>query len=229
MDLVGFSYNFNLFIKNNTIKADSESIYKLMPFITDGFMPTTGDEITEDGEKYKVLRVQKENEDISTSITFSRKAILIQITRDQEINKDELMKSVDFIFGKLKEVLGDMKGERAACIANVIIENDDTTEIKLYKKFFIDEPEYFEWAVRKAKNFTIDNEKSNSVLSINKGMGTKQSHGTGSISQIEVIIVSCDNNTIIENNTPRFDLGNTSIFNELLTKTKSDLDKVIGG
>ncbi len=36
MNLVGISYNFNFFTKNNSIKADSESIYKLMPFINDG-------------------------------------------------------------------------------------------------------------------------------------------------------------------------------------------------
>ncbi len=85
MNLVGISYNFNFFTKNNFIKADSDSIYKLMPFITDGFMPTTGDEIGEEGERYKVIRVQKENDDINISITFAKKAILVQITKDKEI------------------------------------------------------------------------------------------------------------------------------------------------
>ncbi|MCV5713479.1 hypothetical protein OFN39_30015, partial [Escherichia coli] len=85
MNLVGISYNFNFFTKNNSIKADSESIYKLMPFINDGFMPTTGDEISEEGDRYKVIRVQKENKDLNISITFSKRAILVQITKDKEI------------------------------------------------------------------------------------------------------------------------------------------------
>lgn len=229
MNFVGISYNFNFFIKNHHIKADSDSIYKLMPFITDGFMPTTGDEISAEGEKNKVIRVQKENDDINTSITFSKKAILIQITRDKEIDNNELMGMVEPILKRLKETLGDIKGERAACIANVIIENDKETEENLYKKFFKDEPNYFEWAVRKASKYKIDNEETNCILAVNKGTGTKQNNGTGSIVQIQVIIVSCDNNTIEENDSPRFELENTHIFNELLKKTKADLDKVIGG
>ena len=40
--------------------------------------------------------------------------------------------------------------------------------------------------------------------------------------------MSCDNNTIAENNTPRFEVNNISIFNELLKKTKAELDKIIG-
>ena len=51
MNIIGYAYNFNLFAKNNVIKPDSESIFKLMPFIQDGFMPTTGEEINEDGTK----------------------------------------------------------------------------------------------------------------------------------------------------------------------------------
>ena len=39
--------------------------------------------------------------------------------------------------------------------------------------------------------------------------------------------MSCDNNTIAENNTPRFEVNNISIFNELLKKTKAELDKII--
>ncbi|WP_438335833.1 hypothetical protein ACSYAE_16980 (plasmid) [Edwardsiella tarda] len=228
MNLVGISYNFNFFTKNNFIKADSDSIYKLMPFITDGFMPTTGDEIGEEGERYKVIRVQKENDDINISITFAKKAILVQITKDKEIDNVSLIGLVSSTFLKLRETLGDIKGDRAACIANVIIENDQETEEKIYRKFFSDEPSYFEWAVRKASKFVIDGEQSNCVLAVNKGIGTKQNNGTGNISQIEVIVVSCDNNTIHENNTPRFDVDNISIFNELLKKTKAELDKIIG-
>ena len=37
---------------------------------------------------------------------------------------------VSSIFLKLSETLGDIKGDRAACIANVIIENDQETEEK---------------------------------------------------------------------------------------------------
>lgn len=229
MNLVGISYNFNFFTKNNSIKADSESIYKLMPFINDGFMPTTGDEISEEGDRYKVIRVQKENEDLNISVTFSKKAILVQITNDKEIDNVNLMDLVNSTFAKLRETLGEIKGDRAACIANTIIENDQETEERIYKKFFSDEPNYFEWAVRKASRFIIEGEESNSVLAVNKGLGTKQNNGTGNITQIEVIVVSCDNNTIAENNTPRFELNNISIFNELLKKTKMDLDKVIGG
>lgn len=229
MNLVGISYNFNFFTKNNSIKADSESIYKLMPFINDGFMPTTGDELSEEGDRYKVIRVQKETEEINTSITFAKKAVLLQVTSDKEVDSHALMAVVNSILTKLKDVLGDIKGERAACIANLIIENDQKTEEIIYKKFFTDNPEYFEWSVRKAKKFVIDGENANSVLAVNKGMGTKQNNGTGSISQIEVIVISCDNNTIAENETPRFEIDNSSIFNELLKKTKSDVDKVIGG
>ncbi|MDZ7500829.1 hypothetical protein U5E82_29425 [Klebsiella oxytoca] len=229
MNLVGISYNFNFFTKNNSIKADSESIYKLMPFINDGFMPTTGDEISEDGDRYKVIRVQKENKDLNISITFSKRAILVQITKDKEIDNLDLMSLVNSTFSKLRETLGDIKGDRIACIANAIVENDQETEEKIYKKFFSDEPSYFEWAVRKASRFIVEGEESNSVLAVNKGLGTKQNNGTGNVTQIEVIVVSCDNNTIAENNTPRFELNNISIFNELLKKTKIDLDKVIGG
>lgn len=228
MNLVGISYNFNFFTKNNSIKADSESIYKLMPFINDGFMPTTGDEISEEGDRYKVIRVQKENKDLNISITFSKRAILVQITKDKEIDNVNLMDIVSSTFSKLRETLGDIKGDRTACIANAILENDKETEEKIYKKFFSDEPYYFEWALRKASRFIVEGEESNSVLAVNKGLGTKQNNGTGNITQIEVIVVSCDNNTIAENNTPRFELNNISIFNELLKKTKMDLDKVIG-
>ncbi|MCV5289463.1 hypothetical protein OFB97_29425, partial [Escherichia coli] len=94
--------------------------------------------------------------------------------------------------------------DRTACIANAILENDKETEEKIYKKFFSDEPSYFEWALRKASRFIVEGEESNSVLAVNKGLGTKQNNGTGNITQIEVIVVSCDNNTIAENNTPRF-------------------------
>lgn len=228
MNLVGISYNFNFFTKNNSIKADSESIYKLMPFINDGFMPTTGDEISEEGDRYKVIRVQKENKDLNISITFSKRAILVQITKDKEIDNVNLMDIVSSTFSKLRETLGDIKGDRTACIANAILENDKETEEKIYKKFFSDEPSYFEWALRKASRFIVEGEESNSVLAVNKGLGTKQNNGTGNITQIEVIVVSCDNNTIAENNTSRFELNNISIFNELLKKTKMDLDKVIG-
>ena len=228
MNLVGISYNFNFFTKNNSIKADSESIYKLMPFINDGFMPTTADEISEEGDRYKVIRVQKENADVNISITFAKKAILVQITKDKEIEAVNLMGLVSSTFAKLRETLGEIKGERAACIANAIIENDQETEERIYKKFFTDEPSYFEWSVRRANKFVIEGEESNCVLAVNKGLGTKQYNGTGSISQIEVIVVSCDNNTIAENNTPRFEVNNTTIFNELLNKTKQDLDKIIG-
>ncbi|EDB1945071.1 hypothetical protein F9P46_23695 [Salmonella enterica subsp. enterica] len=228
MNLVGISYNFNFFTKNNSIKADSESIYKLMPFINDGFMPTTADEISEEGDRYKVIRVQKENADVNISITFAKKAILVQITKEKEIEAVNLMGLVSSTFAKLRETLGEIKGERAACIANAIIENDQETEERIYKKFFTDEPSYFEWSVRRANKFVIEGEESNCVLAVNKGLGTKQYNGTGSISQIEVIVVSCDNNTIAENNTPRFEVNNTTIFNELLNKTKQDLDKIIG-
>ncbi|MCH4698611.1 hypothetical protein MKW30_10005 [Streptococcus suis] len=229
MNLVGISYNFNFFTKSNSIKADSESIYKLMPFINDGFMPTTGDEINEEGDRYKVIRLQKENDDINISITFSKKAILIQITKDKEIDNTNLMSLVSPVFAKLREILGDIKGERVACLSNAIIENDQNTERKIYEKFFSDEPNYFEWSVRKASRFIIEGEESNCVLAVNKGVGTKQNNGTGNISQIEVIVISCDNNTIAENDSPRFEVNNISIFNELLKKTKADLDKIIGG
>ena len=104
MNIIGYAYNFNLFAKNNVIKPDSESIFKLMPFIQDGFMPTTGEEINEDGTKGKVIRVEKETGKRNISVTFSSKFISTQITADEVISKEEASSILNSVFDRLSSL-----------------------------------------------------------------------------------------------------------------------------
>lgn len=225
MNIIGHSYNFNLFAKNNVIKPDSESIYKLMPFIQDGFMPTTAEEINDDGAKLKIIRVEKTIENKNIGIIFSSKFIGVQINSEYKMSKSNILSILTPIFDKLLSLFKGSIGSRVSCVANVIIENDKATDQGIYKKYFNDENVFFEWNLRRAKKTSIHEEKAFNILTINKGKAAKLN--SGNLSQIDAIIITSDNNTSPENENIRFGFENTTIFNELLNECLMDTESAM--
>lgn len=224
MEIIGHSYNFNLFAKNN-IKPDSESFFKLMPLIQDGFMPTTGEEVNEDGTKNKILRIEKDDDRKNISVTFSNKFISTQITSDTIIDGERAFVILSTVTEKLSAIFSEINGNRVSCIANVIIDNDRDTEEAIYNKYFSDNNEYFEWNIRRAKKSEIHNEQTFNVITINKGKATKIN--AGSLSQIDAIIISADNNTTPENTEFRFNIRNVNIFKELMSACDRDITSIM--
>lgn len=225
MNIIGYAYNFNLFAKNNVIKPDSESIFKLMPFIQDGFMPTTGEEINEDGTKGKIIRVEKETGKRNISVTFSSKFISTQITADEVISKEEASSILNSVFDRLSSLFKENIGNRVSCIMNVIIDNDKETEQAIYSKYFNDDNVFFEWNLRRAKNSSIRDEKTFNILTINKGKAAK--FNAGNFVQIDAIIITSDNNTSPENESIRFSFENPSIFIDLLEECLRDTESAM--
>jgi len=229
MDIVGISYIVNFFINNEVIGSDSEALMKLMPIIQKGFMPSIGDAINNEGEREKAIQLKKEDDDISSTVTFARKAILIQITSEKLINNNLLIEKIKEILTAINENISFGKANRISSIINTIVNYNTEVENKLYTRYFNGDADCFEWSLRKAKRINIKGEEVNSITSIERGKAKKSNHLSGKTSDIDVFLITCDSNTIIENNNERFSIDDNSIISDLVKETEIRTKAIING
>lgn len=226
MELVGSTTQFNFFVSSSVMPAEPEAIVKLMPFISSGYVPSFGEEVNENGLRHKILRLEKEINSINYSVTFTQKAISIQIDSARFEASIEIFENVVVILSLLNDVLKVNKpiSYRLSVVCNQGYIYEKTIEERVYNKIFAGGAIPFEWSFRHAHKDMLGEESIYHVVAATRGVALVTIKG--SVSQHDTIMFSIDNNTSDKNLDFRFSINDHSFLKSLFDKTLSDFNNL---
>lgn len=230
MELIAAGIQVNFSLTLGVLPAEPTSIMKLMLFIEKGFFPSFIDIPSENGVKSKALRIERELNEITLSVTFSGKNIGINFDtlQMQKFNISEIYESIDLVTGLLIRSFPDIniKANRAAVVINEGYKFNQEFEKRLFNMFFKNESQAIEWSFRIANKDQLSGENIFNVTAIQRGLATVDIKGNKS--EADALLITIDNNTTPENSDSRFDLNSGIITRELIKKSFDDMKEVKG-
>ena len=225
MPILASSYAFNFITNNIQISPDSEGVTKLVPIITQGFLPSINDEII-NGVPAKILKLEKNEDNVGAAILFRGDIIAIEISSDNILEPTLIEQKLTSIISSLSPFLNNLKAKRISSVINIITDNSDKAfEDKIYNSFFKDENHLFEWSVRKVSEKDIDGEQTYNLITVHKGHSIKSQNGV--FQNIKTITITADNNTVPLNQLERFDFSYSSLLSKLFSKSLEDIHSII--
>lgn len=225
MPILASSYAFNFITNNIQISPDSEGVTKLVPIITQGFLPSINDEII-NGVPAKILKLEKNEDNVGAAILFRGDIIAIEISSDNILEPTLIEQKLTSIISSLSPFLNNLKAKRISSVINIITDNSDKAfEDKIYNSLFKDENNLFEWSVRKVSEKDIDGEQTYNLITVHKGHSIKSQNGV--FQNIKTITITADNNTVPLNQLERFDFSYSSLLSKLFSKSLEDIHSII--
>ncbi|HBQ5083502.1 TPA: hypothetical protein L7383_004814, partial [Klebsiella pneumoniae] len=111
MPILASSYAFNFITNNIQISPDSEGVTKLVPIITQGFLPSINDEII-NGVPAKILKLEKNEDNVGAAILFRGDIIAIEISSDNILEPTLIEQKLTSIISSLSPFLNNLKAKR---------------------------------------------------------------------------------------------------------------------
>lgn len=228
MELIGSSAQVNFFTTGALLVADSSSIIKLMPLIQENYMPSYGEEVSDDGSKNKVFRLQKEIGTRVFSITFALKGLIIQIDSGKEVISANCFDEINKIYSLIVNIFDGVvpKANRLSVVINNGYKYHAESEQRLLDRFFKIEKKTFEWNFRQAFREVYSGEDINYLIGVNRGMALSNIHGN--VTKADTILFTIDNNTTPDNIDFRFNLDDLTLLKSLFVKSIGDIEELMG-
>lgn len=225
MHVLASNYSFNFITNNIQFSPDSSGITKLVPLITQGYLPSITDEFI-NGVPGKVLRLEKNGNSIGEAIVFRGEVLSVEISSENIIDIKVVESKLQEIVNTLSPHLIDFKSTRISSVINVIIDNKDQDfENKIYTSIFKDENNFFEWSAKRVSEEKIDGEEIFSNVSVHKGYSIKTQNGV--FQNLKTITITADNNTIPSNQGERFDFTYSNLLIKLFTQSLKNINEII--
>lgn len=229
MKMIGSSTQVNFFINTTLLQADSKAILKLVPFIEDGFVPSFGEELSGNGVKNKIFRIEKEVDDFNYVITFGTQVVSFQFDTPVNQASVELFNIVKI---QVEKLIATFNGElppinRVSVVINQGYEFNSELEFKLHNDFFKVQEIPYEWNFRRAMTAEFESTPIYEIVSVTKGSAIINIRGN--TSEKETILLTIDNNINIDRTTKTFRFDDLSFVESLFTKSISDFYRLLEG
>lgn len=229
MEMIGSSTQINFFINNTLLQADSKAILKLVPFIEDGFVPSFGEEVTENNVKNKIFRIEKEFDGFNYIITFGTQVVSFQFDTPSIPVQDDLFDNFRQLLDKLINVFHNELPlvNRVSVVINQGYHYHSDLDVRLHGKFFKPQVIPSEWNFRRAIATEFENIPIYHVIAITKGHAIINIRGE--VSEKETILLTVDNNVDIGRVSKKFKFDDLSFISPLFLKSVSDFYSTLEG